>query len=84
MPLLALTVLVLPVIHDAAHRWRRHRRNLDQIELGLFGQLVGGGEAQDSDLLAACADYPDLRRRDLAVDSRFFFLSDVKPPVSSN
>ena len=80
MPLLALTVLVLPVIHDAAHRRRRLRCNLDQIELGFLGQLVGGGEAQYSDLLAVGADDPNLRRGDLAVDPRFLFLSDKTIP----
>jgi hypothetical protein len=75
VPLLALTVLELSVIHDAAHRRHRRRCNFDQIELGLFGHLVGAGETDHPDLFTARADQANFGCGDLAVDPGFLFLS---------
>jgi hypothetical protein len=74
VPLLRLAVLVFPVIHDAANGRRRRRRDLDQVEIGFLGQLVGCSQAQYADLLAVGPNQPDFRRGDLAVDPRFLFL----------
>jgi len=77
VPLLGFTVLELTVIHDAAHRRHGLRCDLDEIQLGLFRCLVRGRDADDAELLAFGAYDANFRRIDLAVDPRFFFLSDV-------
>jgi len=74
VPLLGLAILVFPVIHDPADGWHRRRRDLDEVELGFLGQLVGGSQANDADLLAVGPYQPDFRRGDLAVYPRFLFL----------
>src|SRR5688500_5763157 len=76
---LGLTVLVFPVIHDAAHRGLRGGCDLDQVELGLFRHLVGDRQGHHADLLAGGSYQTDLGRIDLAVDPRFLFLCDVSP-----
>ena len=75
MPLLALTVLELPVIHDAADRWLRGRRDFHQVQLGLFGHLVSSSETHDPDLFTARSDQSNFGCGDLAVDPGFLFLS---------
>jgi hypothetical protein len=60
------------------------RRDLDEIQFGLFCNPVRGGDADDADLLSVRAYQPDLRRRDLAVDPGFLFLCyATNSPVSS-
>jgi len=69
-------VLELTVIHDATHRRHGLRCDLDEIQLGFFGRLVRGCDADDAELLSLSPYDADFRRVDLAVDPRFFFLSD--------
>jgi hypothetical protein len=74
VPLLALTVFELTVIHDAADRRNRSRRYLNQVELGLFGHFVRAGETHDPDLFTARSDQSNFGCGDLAVDPGFLFL----------
>src|SRR5215468_2878825 len=70
---LRLLVLELSVVHDAADRWARGRRNLDQIESPLLrhGQRVARGD--DANLLSCVIDEPHLRNANALVDPRRVF-----------
>jgi hypothetical protein len=77
MPLLGFTVFELAVIHDATHRRHSHRCDLDEIQLCFFSSLVRSRDTDNAELLAVGPYDANFRRIDLAVDPRFFFLSDV-------
>ncbi len=84
VPLLALTVLELTVIHDAANRRLRRRGDFHQIQLGRFGHLVGGGYRLTMPTCSPFAsDQADFGSVDLAVDAGFFFLSYMNNPAIS-
>src|SRR3954469_11374449 len=58
--LLAFLVPELSVVHDPAHRWVRHGRHLDEIEVLLTGESEGIWQILDSKLAAVCADEANL------------------------
>ena len=65
--LLALLVAELAVVHDPAHRWVRHRRHLDEVEVLLAGQGEGIGQGLDAELAAVGADEANLTGADAIV-----------------
>ena len=67
--LLALRVLELAEVHDAAHGRPRGGRDLDQVEAGFLGSLHGVERRDDPDLLALLVDEPDFGDADLSVDA---------------
>jgi hypothetical protein len=66
------------------------RRNLHQIQLGLFGLGQGFTQTDDTQLLAFHTHQSDRRYIDFAVDPGFFVLCYLKPlekneePIRSN
>jgi len=72
--LLDLLVALLPVrlvIHQLGDRRARPRRDLDEVQLALAGQLPGPLDGDDSDLLPTRSDQPDLGGPNEFVDSWF-------------
>src|SRR5439155_17368953 len=64
-------VLELAKVHELAHRRAGHRRDLDQIQIHVAGQLQSALQGHDAYLLALRADQPDLPSPDLLVDAWF-------------
>src|SRR5690606_24517175 len=62
-------VLVLAVVHELAHGRTRRGRDLDQVEIGLLGELQGILDRDGADLLAVRADEANLRHTDAFVDA---------------
>jgi len=58
---LALTVFEFAKIHDAANGRIRCRRNFHQIQFSLFRELVGSGDADDTDRFTTNANKSDFR-----------------------
>ncbi|BBL72502.1 hypothetical protein MoryE10_31080 [Methylogaea oryzae] len=67
----------LAVIHDAADRRIGCRRNLHQIQLGLFGHAQRFGCGNDAYLFPVGAYQADGRYVDGVVQPRFFTSSDT-------
>ena len=78
VPLLALAVFELAVIHDAANRRHRRRRNLNQIKFSRLRLRNCRSNGDDTNLLAVRSDQPDFGRVNFAVYTRLFFLNDTK------
>ena len=68
--LLRVLVLELAVVHQLAHRWPCRRCDLDQVEIGLFGEAECGVDTDDADLLTVRPDEPYLWYPDALVDSQ--------------
>ena len=68
--LLGVLVLELPVVHELADRRTCHRGDLDQVEIGLLGELEGLARGDDADGLAVGSDEPDLGYPDPVVDAQ--------------
>ena len=81
VPLLALTVLELAIVHDPAHRRHGRRRDFNQIKFCCFCLRIGRRDADNPDLLAIRADQPDLGHVNFAVNARLFFLNYLKTPL---
>ena len=64
-------VLELAEVHELAHRRARHRRNLDQVQVDVRGQLKGALQRDDAHLLTLGADQSDLTCPDLLVHAWF-------------
>src|SRR5437763_4002174 len=62
-------VLVLAEVHELAHGRARRRRNFDQVQVYIGGQLKGALQGDDAHLFALRADQPDLTCPDLFVDA---------------
>jgi hypothetical protein len=60
--------LVFAVVQDLYDRRARVRRDLDQIETGLFGELTCLFDVDDAAVLTIMVDELDLRNTDLVVD----------------
>src|SRR4029077_729554 len=71
---LALAVLEFAKIHDTANGWNCRRCNFHQIQLSLFGKLVGCRDANHTNLLTASTNKPDFWSSNFSVDACFFFL----------
>ena len=67
--LLGRLVLELAVVHELADRRPRHRRDLDEVEVAVLGELEGLVDRHDADLLAGGTDQPDLGDADPVVDA---------------
>ena len=65
--LLTFLVPKLSVIHDPAHRWVRHWRHLDEIEVLLTGEGERIWQILDSKLAAVCTDEANLTGADAIV-----------------
>jgi hypothetical protein len=79
-------VLELAEVHELADRRACHRRNLDQIQIHIRGQLQGSLQWDDAHLLPFRADQTDLSCPDLLVhawldadESSSIVFSDVRP-----
>ena len=75
VPLLALTVFELTVIHDATDGRHRGRSDFNEIQLGFFCHFIGRSKTYDADLLTTRTDQPHFQCVDLAIDPSFLFLS---------
>ena len=64
----ARLVLELAVVHELADRRAGHRRDLDEVEVGLLGQPQRVADGDDADLLAVGTDEPHLGDADPVVD----------------
>ena len=62
-------VLELAVVHELADRRPGHRRDLDEVELGLLCQAQRILDAHDADLLALGTDEPHFGNTDPVVDA---------------
>src|SRR5262249_45744936 len=78
--LLLLRVPVLAVVHDAAHRRIRGRRDLDQVELLLIGDPLRVERRHDAELPAVRVDDPDLARLALVVPPALLLDLRYDPP----
>ena len=63
-----LHVLVLPEVHDPAHRGHRLRGHFDEIHLALSRELQRLRDGQDPQLLAVRADHADFPNANPLVD----------------
>jgi hypothetical protein len=70
---------VLAVVHDADHDRTRRGRNLDEIESGLRGGLLGLIEGDDADLFTVGSDETNGAEVDLIVDADFLFDAKLLP-----
>ena len=68
--LLGVLVLELPVVHELAHRGACRRRDLDEVEVGLLGELERFVRRHDAHGLAVGSHEPDLGNPDPVVDSQ--------------
>ena len=68
--LLGVLVLELPVVHELADGRLALRRDLDQVEVGLLGELQGLVGRDDADGLAVGSDESDLGNPDPVVDTQ--------------
>jgi hypothetical protein len=66
--LLGQFVFELSVVNDAAHRRNGGRGNLDQVDSTLSGQVNGGSQIHDPDLLSINANDTNLTGSNLSVD----------------
>jgi hypothetical protein len=80
--LLLLLVLVLGVVEQPADRRARVGGDLDQVEIGLAGDLQGLLGVDDTDLLAVGADQADLGNADALIDPGLVPFRG--PPVESS
>ncbi|GLX99327.1 hypothetical protein Hesp01_72770 [Herbidospora sp. NBRC 101105] len=62
-------VLELAVVHELADGRACRRRDLNEIEVGLLGELQGVVDGDDADLLAVRADEADLGDTNTIVDA---------------
>ena len=69
--LLGVLVLELAVVHELADGRARGRRDLDEVEIVLAGELHRLLDADDADLLAVGPDQADLGDADALVDAQF-------------
>jgi hypothetical protein len=67
--LLFLRVAIFVEVGDSAHRRRRGRGNLDQVEAARFGDFDSLAQRQDSDLAAVGVDYTDFLSADQVVNA---------------
>jgi hypothetical protein len=56
-------------VHDLAHGRLGVRCHLDEVEVGVIGQLACIVDADDTDLFATRADEPDLGNANPVVDA---------------
>ena len=68
--LLLLLVFVLRVVEQAGDRRLRARGDLDQVEVGVLGELEGLARGDDADGLTVGSDEPDLGYPDPVVDAQ--------------
>src|SRR5699024_8437273 len=68
--LLRAFVLVLTEVHELRHRRLGLRGDLDEIEVGLFGETPGILDTDDTDLLAVRSDETNFGNADTLVDAR--------------
>ena len=72
--LLLLLELELPVVEDLAHRRLGIGRDLDEVEIGLFGHHHRLADRHDADILAGGIDQAHFARVNAVVDPVSFFL----------
>ncbi|GAB2455108.1 hypothetical protein GCM10007967_06430 [Xylanimonas ulmi] len=63
-------VLELAEVHELGDRRTSVRGDLDQVEVGVLGELQGDCRGDNADLLSARTDEPDLGDADPVVDAR--------------
>jgi len=68
MEFLALLILELPVVHEAAHRWGDIGRNLYQIKTIFLCDFQGLGQGEDTHLFPLGIYYPYLFAGDLFIN----------------
>jgi len=70
-------VLELAEVHELGHRGTRHRRDLDEVEIGFGRQTESILNADDADLLPVGSDQTHLGDPDALVDTRLADLLHV-------
>jgi len=68
LQLLALLILELAIVHNAANGWHRRGRHLNEIQLLLFRQFKCLGCWNDAELFAVRANYSNFRRADCVIN----------------
>jgi len=79
-----LLIFELAVIQDAADRRACAWRDLNQVELRLFGATERVGDRYDADLAAVSSDEPNLRNANPLIDTVSFLRGWNEPWTSSS
>jgi len=77
LALLAQLKQEFAVVHEPADRRFGVRRDLDQVQFGLFCRRQRLRQRQYTQLLTLSVDYPDILDRDLLVDPVLFVSGDI-------